>query len=93
MCGAATAETSILLYSIGTTGAGEWREAYTARYFNCYRGDSTTNVHAEVFLDEDAQLHAAVTALTGPGRLTLYLTCAHTPRLCPSATESVYVTA
>lgn len=53
---------------------GGWREAYLARYVNCYRGSGTTNLHAEHFLTQDPQLDAAVRGLGGPGRLTLYLT-------------------
>eukprot|EP00966_Prymnesium_polylepis_P215801 4996890-Prymnesium_polylepis.1 len=54
---------------------GGWRDVYTCRYANCWRGDSTTNVHAEKFLTEDAALEAALGSLppSAGGRLILYL--------------------
>ena len=56
-------------------GSGGWLDRYTCRYVNCWRGDSTTNVHSERFMIQDAELEGAVRSLgSGSGRLVLYLT-------------------
>ena len=39
---------------------GNDQPLFTARYFNCYRGSGEANVHAEEFMCEDVDLHAAL---------------------------------
>ena len=60
-----------------------WRDCYTARYMNCYRGSERDNYHAEQFMLEDEEL--ATSIATSPalsadspegagGRLSVFLT-------------------
>ncbi|EOD31111.1 hypothetical protein EMIHUDRAFT_434394 [Emiliania huxleyi CCMP1516] len=40
-----------------------WSDLYIARYSNCWRGSSESNVHAEQFLLQDEDLRSAIAAL------------------------------
>ena len=56
-------------------GESGWRDVYVCRYSNCFRGDSTSNVHAEKFLTADRDMERHIGALPERGgRLVLYLT-------------------
>ena len=41
----------------------EWRDMYTARYHNCFRGGTEKNLHAEHFLTRDEQLDRQIQEL------------------------------
>jgi len=60
-CTAATASSADA--SAPAASDARWSDLYIARYSNCWRGSSESNVHAEQFLLQDEDLRTAIAAL------------------------------